>query len=92
MLDVASREPHGAILPIDNQRTQDPARETQRDSVMNDEEWWSLNAPLPPRVLDERTHPVRRTYAAWRQIHQPWFLDGDETPPQANPEEPGRSR
>jgi hypothetical protein len=35
---------------------------------------------------------MRFQHSAWRQIHQSWFLDGEETPPQANPEEPGRSR
>jgi hypothetical protein len=34
---------------------------------------------------------MRSQHSAWRQIHQPWFLDGEEAPPQANPEEPGTS-
>lgn len=35
---------------------------------------------------------MRFQHSAWRQLqlHQPWFLDGEEPPPQANPEEPGR--
>jgi AcrR family transcriptional regulator len=34
------------------------ARAARRDSAMNDEQWWAINAPLLARVLDERAYPV----------------------------------
>lgn len=33
------------------------ARLTEQDSAMNDQQWWTLNAPLLARVIDERTYP-----------------------------------
>ena len=34
------------------------AKATQRDSAMDDEQWWVANAPLLVRVLDQRTYPL----------------------------------
>jgi AcrR family transcriptional regulator len=34
------------------------ARETELDSVMNDEQWWAANAPLLSRVFDADTYPT----------------------------------
>jgi hypothetical protein len=34
------------------------ARETERDSTMDDGQWWAANAPLLARVFDENTYPT----------------------------------
>jgi AcrR family transcriptional regulator len=34
------------------------ARAGQRDSAMDDEQWWAANAPLLGRVFDERAYPT----------------------------------
>lgn len=34
------------------------ARDTQRDSAMDDEQWWAANAPLLARLLDENAYPT----------------------------------
>ncbi|GEL17116.1 TetR family transcriptional regulator [Pseudonocardia asaccharolytica DSM 44247 = NBRC 16224] len=34
------------------------ARAAQRDSAMDDEQWWALNAPLLGRVFDEAVYPT----------------------------------
>jgi AcrR family transcriptional regulator len=34
------------------------AREAQRDSAMNDEQWWAAHAPLLARVFDESAYPT----------------------------------
>ena len=34
------------------------ARDTQRESAMDDGQWWAANAPLLTRVLDENTYPT----------------------------------
>lgn len=34
------------------------ARAAQRDSAMDDQEWWAANAPLLARVLDQDTYPL----------------------------------
>jgi AcrR family transcriptional regulator len=34
------------------------ARAGQRDSAMDDEQWWAANAPLLARVFDERAYPT----------------------------------
>jgi AcrR family transcriptional regulator len=34
------------------------ARAARRESAMDDEQWWAVNAPLLARVLDERTYPL----------------------------------
>jgi AcrR family transcriptional regulator len=34
------------------------ARDTQRDSAMDDEQWWATNAPLLARVFDESAYPT----------------------------------
>ncbi len=34
------------------------ARVIQRDSAMNDEQWWAINAPLLTRVLDAGAYPT----------------------------------
>jgi AcrR family transcriptional regulator len=39
-------------------RTAADSRAIQRDSAMNDEQWWSINAPLLARVLDTSTYPT----------------------------------
>jgi AcrR family transcriptional regulator len=41
-----------------NARAAADSRAIQRDSAMSDEKWWSINAPLLARVLDERAYPV----------------------------------
>lgn len=41
-----------------NARDVDDARAAQRDSAMNDEQWWASNAALLARILDERTYPL----------------------------------
>lgn len=39
-------------------RDANDARTVQRDSAMNDEQWWSANAPLLARVLDGDAYPL----------------------------------
>ncbi|MET3987774.1 AcrR family transcriptional regulator [Streptomyces sp. PvR034] len=39
-------------------RTAADARAAQRDSAMDDEQWWAAHAPLLARVLDERAYPL----------------------------------
>jgi AcrR family transcriptional regulator len=34
------------------------ARETERDSAMDDEQWWAANAPLLARVFDDDAYPT----------------------------------
>jgi len=34
------------------------ARETERDSAMDDGQWWAANAPLLARVFDENAYPT----------------------------------
>ncbi|MEV1062787.1 TetR/AcrR family transcriptional regulator [Streptomyces sp. NPDC050263] len=34
------------------------ARAAHRDSALNDQQWWELNAPLLARVLDENAYPT----------------------------------
>ncbi|WP_295699142.1 TetR/AcrR family transcriptional regulator [Lapillicoccus sp.] len=34
------------------------ARATQRDSAMDDQEWWAANAPLLARVMDQEAYPL----------------------------------
>ena len=34
------------------------ARETERDSAMDDGQWWAANAPLLARVFDEHAYPT----------------------------------
>jgi AcrR family transcriptional regulator len=34
------------------------AHDTQRDSAMDDEQWWAANAPLLARVFDENAYPT----------------------------------
>jgi AcrR family transcriptional regulator len=52
------------------------ARAARRDSAMDDEQWWAVNAPLLARVLDERTYPLATRVgaaagAAHRSAHDP---------------------
>jgi len=52
------------------------ARAARRDSAMNDEQWWSANAPLLQRILDEATFPLATRVgsaagAAHKSAHDP---------------------
>ncbi len=52
------------------------ARAARRDSAMNDEQWWSANAPLLRRILDEATFPLATRVgsaagAAHKSAHDP---------------------
>ena len=48
----------------------DDAGAGQRDSAMDDEQWWAANAPLLARVFDERAYPtVARVGAAAGAAH-----------------------
>ncbi|PZS37936.1 MAG: TetR family transcriptional regulator [Pseudonocardiales bacterium] len=51
-------------------------RAAHANSAMDDEQWWSANAPLLARVLDERAHPLATRVgtaagAAHRSAHDP---------------------
>jgi hypothetical protein len=39
-------------------RATSDARDTQRDSAIDDEQWWAANAPLLARVFDENAYPT----------------------------------
>jgi AcrR family transcriptional regulator len=39
-------------------RASSDARDVQRDSAMDDEQWWAANAPLLARVFDENAYPT----------------------------------
>ena len=39
-------------------RTTSDARDMQRDSAIDDEQWWAANAPLLARVFDETAYPT----------------------------------
>ncbi len=41
-----------------NARAAQDARANERDSAMNDEQWWAANAPLLARALDEDAYPL----------------------------------
>ncbi len=52
------------------------ARAARRDSAMNDEQWWSANAPLLRRILDDATFPLATRVgsaagAAHKSAHDP---------------------
>lgn len=53
-----------------NARDADDARTAQRDSMMNDGQWWAANATLLARVFDERVYPLAaRVGTAAGQAH-----------------------
>lgn len=53
------------------------ARTAQRDSAMNDEQWWAANAPLLARVFDENRYPTAaRVGAAAGAAHGAAFNPG----------------
>lgn len=59
-----------------NARAATDARTAQRDSAMNDEQWWTANAPLLERVLDEAAYPLASRVgtaagAAQASAHEP---------------------